>query len=426
MEELFVKNRPQIKRELIEIEDNYKVLHFDEFPILYIGTNKFGNKIIGSHLEEDDDNQQIFTLHTILTNNEYYEFINGKKSYLNILKESNSICVVIKSFNFKIKNAYDVSFSDLPIEYLPLESSFCPKTVKNHSLSYSISLKGKLADMNKALAIEVSQIQNGFSDFIEDRIKSLKGFNAVPKALLQPYSLGSFRINLELDIQQKGKKTNMFFQLAKFDKFLSDYIQYLGTDFHIDKELFFDTEQNNNSEPLQYLEDSLTDLYDQAQIKKPENLSKLLKEDIQKSINKFEKITEEVGENFDSAEIININPELNQTLAFINRDFSENFQNAVQEIEISTKGIFEDINYNEYLIYIYHLNTDSRTGNAFIKNHNDDEKMSKPRIKIDGDESLETTKYTESLHLNKWIKVSAKARRTEDTFKYLNIQFEND
>ncbi len=424
MEELFIKNRPQIKIDFIEIVGNYKVLHFDDFPILFIGTNKFGNKILGSHLEEDDDNRQLFTLHTILTNKEYYDFINEKKSYLNILKESNSICVVVKSFNFKINNAYDVSFPNLPDEYLPLEESYCPKLVKNHSLTYSIRLKGKLADMNKAIANEVSQIQNGFSDFVEDRIKLLKGFNAVPKALLHAYSEGSFRINLELDVQQKGKKSNIFFQLARFDKFLSDYILYLGTEFHNDRNLFFDSEKEEISESLQNLLDTLSELYEQAQVKKPEDLSKYLKEDIQKSLNKFEQITEKVGENFDSAEIINVNAESNETLALINRDFSETFQNAVQEIEISTKGVVEDVDYNEYNIYIYHLNTDSRTGNAFIKNIDDEESMSKPRIKIDGDDNLETTKYTESLHLNKWIKVSAKARKVDNTFKYLSIQFE--
>ena len=425
MEELFIKNSAQVKSDLIDIVGNYKVLHFDEFPILFIGTNKFGNKIIGSHLEEDDDNKKIYTLHTILTNKEYFQFINEKKSYLNILRESDSICVVVKSFNFKINNAYDVSFADLPNEYLPLEESFCPKLVKNHSLTYSISLKGKLADMNKAIANEVSKIQNGFSDFVEDRIRFLKGFNAVPQAVLQPYSEGSFKINLELDIQQKGRKSNMFFQLAQFDKYLSDYIQYLGADFQNDKELFFDLENKENSESLDNLLNSLSELYEQAQVKKPEDLSKYLKEDIQKSLNKFEQITEEVGENFDSAEIININADSNEILALINRDFSEGFQNAIQDIEISTNGVVEDIGYNDYHIYIYHLNTDSRTGNPFIKNTKEEENMSKPRIKIDGDESLETTKYTESLHLNKWIKISAKARKVNDTFKYLNIQFEN-
>jgi hypothetical protein len=37
------------------IADNYEVLHFDEYPILFIGTNNYGNKIIGSLLCEDED-----------------------------------------------------------------------------------------------------------------------------------------------------------------------------------------------------------------------------------------------------------------------------------------------------------------------------------------------------------------------------------
>ena len=61
-----------------------QLLHFDEFPILYIGTNKYGNKIIGSHLEEDDESKTILTLHTLLTNKEFYQFMTGRISYLEI------------------------------------------------------------------------------------------------------------------------------------------------------------------------------------------------------------------------------------------------------------------------------------------------------------------------------------------------------
>ena len=50
--------------------------------------------------------------------------------------------------------------------------------------------------------------------------------------------------------------------------------------------------------------------------------------------------------------------------------------------------------------------------------------MSKPKIKISGDEHIEQTKYTESLHLNKWITVKAKAKRVDNKFKHLDIQYE--
>lgn len=423
MEEIFITSDLLIKTDLIEIVDNYKVLHFDEFPILYIGTNRFGNKIIGSHLDEDDDSNQIFALHTILSNEQFYQFVNKKKTYLQILQESNSISLVVKSFNFEIIKAFDFSFKDLPEEYTPLENSYCPQVLANYSLDFSISLKGLIADMNQALASEVSIIQNNFGEFIEGRIKALKGFEIFPRALLHPYAQGSFRINMELEIKHNSKKTNLFLQLAKFDKYLSDYIRYLGTDFYNDRSIFLSSDEES-SEALKALENSMMDLYELAHVNKPENIKEFLKEDIQKSISKFEKITEEVGEHFSSAEIINVTPDSDYTLALLNREFSENFQNAVDEIEISLKGVIEDDEYKDYKIYIYHLNTDNRTGNAFIKSIENEDEMSKPRIKIEGEESLETTKFTESLHLNKWIEVKAKAKKKDDKFKFLNIQFD--
>ena len=423
MNEFNLNNKSLLKSDLIEIVENYSILHYDDFPILYIGTNKFGNKIIGSHLEEYDESQTILTLHTILSNKEFHQFINGKVSYLNILKNSNSISIVEKDYSFKTKKAYNIDFNSIPTDYLPLENSFCPKIVKSHSLVFSISLKGKLADINKAIADEVSKIQNGFTEFLEERIHSLKGINLIPKAMLQPYAEGSFKINFELDIRQKGKKGNLFLQQAPIDKYIASYIKYISENFSEDKEIF----KNNNiesSEKLKELEDILNDVYDKALINKPQNISSILKDDIIKSANRFERLTEQVGENFDSAAIFNIIENDETPLAFIDKEFSESFQSNVEEIEIHNKGATVDDNYKEYKIYIYHLNTDNRTGNAFIKNINNEEEMSKPKIKINGDDGLEQTKYTESLYLSKWINVKAKAKRIGEKFMSLDIDYE--
>ena len=66
--------------------------------------------------------------------------MNGKISYLEILKQSNSLSLVQKDFKFKIQKAYDIDFDSLPAEYLPTSESYCPSTVKAHSLTFSISL----------------------------------------------------------------------------------------------------------------------------------------------------------------------------------------------------------------------------------------------------------------------------------------------
>lgn len=429
MTDFILNTKPLIKSDLIEIVSNYKVLHFDDFPILYIGTNKFGNKIIGSHLEEDDDSQKIFTLHTILSNKEYHNFMNQKISYLEILQNSNSISIVEKDYSFKIKNAYDFDFDSIPADYLPTADSFCPSSVKAHSLEFSISLKGKLADLNKAIADEVSKIQNGFTEFLEDRIKALKGFDLVPKALLQPYAEGSFKINFELNINQKPKSKkggNLFIEQAPIGEYINEYIKYITENFTEDVDIF-KSENAEFSEKLKLLETKLIELYDKAVVKRPNDIHKLIKEDILKSTSKIETLTEQIGENFESISILN-NIKGNETetpIAFIDIQFSQNFQSSIEQIEIAKKGLVEDDIFKDYKIYIYHLNTDNRTGNAFIKNIGNEEEMSKPKIKINGEDGLDHTKYTESLYLNKWIDVKAKAKKIGEKTKSLEIKFEN-
>lgn len=425
MNEFNLHTRQIIKNDQIEIVSNYSVLHFDDFPILYIGTNKYGNKIIGSHLEEDDETKTILTLHTILTNKEFHQFMNGKLSYLEILKQSSSLSLVQKNFKFKIQKAYDIDFDSLPVEYLPTSESYCPLTIKAHSLAFSISLKGKLADLNKAIADEVSEIQNGFTEFLEDRIKSLKGFNLAPIALLQPYAEGSFKINFELDLRQNGKKGgDLFLSQAPIDKYIANYLSYISENFTDDKDIFT-SENKDFSVKLQELETTLNEVYEKALINKPENLKAFIKDDIIKSTSKFEKITEQVGEHFESVSILNISQTDEVPIAFIDIDYCKKFQYSVENIEVSKKGMTIDDEFKEYKIYIYHLNTDTRTGNAFVRNVDNNEEMSKPKIKINGDDGLEQTKYTESLYLNKWINVRAKAKKVGEKFKHLDIEYDN-
>jgi hypothetical protein len=423
MQDFGIIGQPAVRIDLIDIVDNYRILHFDEFPILYLGTNKFGNKILGSHLDESDEQRKIFCLHTILTNKQYTKFLSGRVSYQSILNESNTTFFVVKDYNSIIQDAFEYSFNLIPNDYIPLEDSFCPSTYRAHSLIFTLSLKGKLADLNKAITEEVSKMQNGFTEFLEGRISALKELNLVPKSILQPYSDGSFRINFELQIQPKAGKPNMFLQNAPISNYISNYIQYLSNDFTSDKDKF-KLADTGSSEKLTILGNVLNDIYEKTGVRKLEDITSFLKEDIIKSTSKFEKISEQVGENFESVEIINVSDDIDYPLAYLDRSFSETFQNAIEEVEVSIEGSITDDDYQNYKIYIYHLNTDTRSGNAFIRNVGTEEDMSKPKIKIGGDEGLEQTKFTESLYLNKWIDVRAKAKRIGNRFKQLDIKFE--
>lgn len=409
--------------ELTTISSSLKVLHFDDFPILFLGVNKFGNKILGSHLEEDDDNKTIFTIHSILSNKDFYNFINKKKSYKEILKETSTKFLVEKNFGGKALASYNLEFDNIPQEYQPLEHSFCPNYKKSFSFSYSLRLKGKVADLNRAIAEEVSNIQTAFSDFLENRLKSLKNFNLQPAAYLQPYTSGSFKINLELEYKQV-KPQDLFSKPLPFDEYVHEYLKYITTSIVADKDQLLKEDDLAISDEFKNLLIAFEKIYEEGHIKLPENHSEELKEDLKKALPRFEEITEQVGKNFDSIEFSNYKGQDEEFISIVDTNYSEAFENAVEEIEATKKVVEVDNDYKDYEIYIYHLNTDTRQGNAFIKNLDDETQMSKPKIKISGDEHIEQTKYTESLHLNKWIKVKAKAKRIDNKFRYLDIQYE--
>jgi hypothetical protein len=417
-----ITNKEVLPNDLIEISNNLVVIHFDEFPILYYGTNIFNNKILGSHLDEDDERQRIYCLQTLLTNKQFSDFKNQKKSYRTILEESNSIGLVEKTFNDKIFKVYNINFADIPQEYLPLENSFCPKTSTKKSLNFSLVLKGQLADLNKAVTEVVSHIQDGFRDFIEERIKALKSLQLTSQALLVPSTEGSFRINFEVNVAKKLQQLNLFGGDAPIEKFLADYIQYLTTGFNDEVDLFLD-EDVKPSQQFTELFKSYQNLFEKSGLGIPEDGETLLKDDILRSLPNLEKITEQIGKSFEGLEFSNVVTGNEETLSYIDNQFASSFQSSLQQIETSKNEVVTDDDYKEYSIYIYHLNTDSRNGNAWIKDLDNPDLMSKPKIKIDGDAVLEETKYTESLHANKWINVRAKAKKVNNKYVYLNIQF---
>jgi hypothetical protein len=220
------------------------------------------------------------------------------------------------------------------------------------------------------------------------------------------------------------KGRDLFLSQAPIDKYIANYISYISENFTEDKDIFT-SEDKDFSVKLKELETTLNEVYDKAFITKPENLNAFIKDDIIKSTSKFEKITEQVGEHFESVYILNVSQTDETPLAFIDIEYCKEFQSSVEDIEVSEKGMTIDVDFKEYKIYIYHLNTDTMSGNAFIRNLDNNEEMSKPKIKINGDDGLEQTKYTESLYLNKWISVRAKAKKVGEKYKNLDIEYEN-
>ena len=409
------------------IEDNFLVLHYDEEPILFTGTNYLGNKVVGSFVEDDDERQITRYFHLIVDSRNYYEFINQKISYLDLLKKIDEIYVLDKSFNGVISATYLLCFKEIPADYLPAADSFCPVQDFNYDLNFIVGLKGKIADISYAIPKVAGIIQTAFADLLESILKDLENFNLCPSVYQMPASEGSFRfnfnVNLNEDISKMGLQMNLFDSTQEIAKFLNKLIQYSMVYLPEEAAAIYESDvpsPNHFSELLT----SFKELYLNSKIALPDACEKALKMQLHTAAGNIDKLTGEIGNHFEQIEVVNKKAQIEIPIGFLDSKFKEKFDDTLRLIETKAPGVTIDASPKEYHICIYHLNTDTRKGNANIYNIDSKEEMSKPKISIDGDLPLEVTKYTESLHKNKWIKVNAIATRFEDKFKYLDIKYE--
>jgi hypothetical protein len=110
----------------INIFSDYKVLHFDEYPILFVGKNETHHNIIGSFLYENEDNNTLMFFHSIVSNALLLDFFQQKISYHELLKKAESIYKVEKNYNTQIIRSEKVKFTQIDKSILPLPSAYCP------------------------------------------------------------------------------------------------------------------------------------------------------------------------------------------------------------------------------------------------------------------------------------------------------------
>lgn len=407
-----------------EIVSNFNVLHFDEIPILYYGYNQFGNKVIGSHLDEDDDEMASYALHVLPSDSLFYSFFNRQISYLNLIKASSNIFVFKQDYSGRALGAFEACISEISEEFLPRETSFCPKTELPSHLSFCLKLKGGLAELARALPHDISLLQEQFAQFLENRIKRLKNFSLLPQTLINAYSPGSFKINLEFEIKEKSSQPGLFINSTRFEKYLNHFVQYMTNDFNIDSQAI---SQDNPllSAGYKELRQEIISIYENASVPMSQNIEREIRENIIDSIESMIPIIETVGSNYSGLEIFSVGFSSETPISFFDSNVIKRMQESFEIVESNREIVSIDQEFNDYTIYIYHLNTDTRRGSALIKNPNQPDEMFKPKFRILGDEPLEQTKYTESLYRNKWIPIKAKAKRIGEKLKHLEIEFEN-
>ncbi len=109
-----------------QIQRDYTVLHFDEFPILLSGKNRFAEQVVGSLICEQHAEGMLEYFHSLVTAEDFDAFIHQKLTYLDLMKKALQIFHLKVSYKGEILVCKQLAFNQIPSDHLPSKSSFCP------------------------------------------------------------------------------------------------------------------------------------------------------------------------------------------------------------------------------------------------------------------------------------------------------------
>jgi len=111
---------------LINIVSDYKLVHYDDFPILFFGKNILKKWVVGSFIYENEEQNNLQYFHSIVNQEQLKQFLNQTITYLDLLRNAEKIVFVSKNYAYKILDTKVIEFDDIDKSFLPLKNSFCP------------------------------------------------------------------------------------------------------------------------------------------------------------------------------------------------------------------------------------------------------------------------------------------------------------
>jgi hypothetical protein len=402
---------------LFEIEDNYCCLLNDgDNDLLYIGTNKYGSKIIGSIVFEDDERLFIRYIQTILTDDVFYNFLNTKITLRDVFLKHNQIFVLDKNYQNETIDKDLISLKDFPNDYLPLENSFCPDFVKRNSLDYTFSLKGKLADLHKAEPLVMSSINSKIYSLLNSTTEFLNEINITTKIYSEVALAGSFKLNFEIELIESA---NLFSKSSDdIKKFIFDFLKFI-----FDK---LPNEPNDSIINIESATEEFKKIYlELHQIYEIRNLNKSIVATEQKAIDLVTYSVDAFKDidylGFDRIEISNtLKGGEVLPVALINTDYYDSVSTKVFKPDQGKKSdiITLDDTPSLYKIQVYSLNKESGNGGAYYQV---EQSITKIAIHLKGKSDFHGTVFTKSLDENKIIEIKGIGKRVNNILKEITI-----
>lgn len=407
------------------ITDNYEILHFDEHPILFTGTNRFGNKLLGSFSYEDEETDLFRYFVVMLDNKQFSSFYNKMVSYRDLILASKEVFIIDKNINEKVISKFLVPASYIPDDYLPLSSSFIPEgKVISKSLNFTFSLKGKLADLHKALVNDLNIVNQKIHSYLQESLDALSIFNLNPKVYAQPSQPGSYRLNFDVEFKQEPQTSLFPVNEVKVSEFINRYLNYIAYTFPNESDGFLE-KYTSHSKDFNLLKDSFEDIFKSSGLESRSTVSDILIDNINNTAEKLSEVTEFLKDNdsFNTIEVGKIDDSGSfTTIGYLIDDYKVSIKSKLLPDEelVSTDNVIEDETPASYRILVFRINLETGKGGARLY-FDDSENFHKIKLNIHKeDNNLSNSLFTKSINENKVVNVNGVATKINGVYKNLD------
>lgn len=401
-------SRVSIDLGLSTIADQFEVLLFDERPILYTGVNKFGTRILGSAVDEDEASGALRFFHVLTPPAAYGAFLRRSASYLDLIKQSDFLFILDRTPS-GAESVFRVAPSQVPAAFLPRPKSYCPPIrPKVSSFQYVSTLNGLLSDKHRAepepLAALISHVPHVLHDPFVDLFGEKESRNAVTEQV-QPFREGSFAVHFDVMLRQM----NLFTRAGTEEGYIRQYLDYCLNSFQAEAEALA-VGSITDAPHLRRLVEAKQEVLgtDKATSGIPPDES--LVKSIERSAKRIGELAEVINGNISRITLSNVLPSLSQSVVGIIDSYSASVhEKALDQYQRVTQSLVDDAHQRKYTIEVYRFNNHSGKGAAAL--FTDAGIIPSVPIKYEGDDATAMSALTRSLHEH--IRVSVKGIATK-------------
>lgn len=389
------------------VNDERVLLSEDGLPILFIGSNRFGSRIIGSSVDEDYKKGFERYFHTIINDEEYVQYFS-RKITLRELYEAARPLYVIDKYKSETK-VYHTSFNTLPDEYKPSPKTYCPNSALTPSSVYEVPLGGGLAINHRALPDDVEGTSHKLVQFMNLAFGVPHQYfeGLMPVVYSRPARVSSYGMTFEILFEGF---TDLFVSQENCWEYINNFISYCLEDLPSEAHLLSEATSGEAERFSALIEKafSLVSKHGTHKELKDEVASSLLT-DVLETPPLLNALAKTVNSNYRYLRISNNDV----PLGTIDSEFAGEIGSVVQRLEdIKKARTAEDNQTERYRLHVYSFNKNNGTGWAYLEQP--DETVTSVRIAFSHyDAPLHAGKFTGSEHLGQYISVNGRLTRTD-------------